>query len=109
MARCTTTWSAAPLAMASVARMTAPGSWPIPWKPQIQRGRARSCSTSQVALTMCTPSTGAWPPLEGNSAPVVKPSIWSLLSPASAMACRHVSMASAPSGTPLRRTIGLWA
>ena len=58
---------------------------------------------------MCTPSTTARPPLEGNRAPVVNPSIWLMVRPASATAWAVVSMASAPRGTSVWRRMGLWA
>jgi len=68
-----------------------------------------SCSASQFAVTMDTPSTLAWLPDVGSSDPVVKPSMSSFVSPASAMAASAVSSASAPNGTAACRTIGLCA
>ena len=64
-----------------------------------------SCSAIQVAVTMLTPSIMACPPADGRMAPVVNPSISSLLSPASLIASRAVSIASAPRGRGDRRAI----
>jgi hypothetical protein len=95
--------------MAVAARMTDPGICPTPWNPHSQRGRLPSCSASQSEVTMWVPSTIVLPPLEGKMAPVVKPSICSLVSPASAMASSAVLMARVPRGSSMWRVIGLWA
>jgi hypothetical protein len=108
-ARSPSTTSAAPLAIAFTARVTDPGIWPYPWNPAQKRGFTPRASAIQFAVTIETPSTEAWPPDDGRIEPVVNPSTSATPRPASAMAARAVSTATAPSGRSAWRTIGLCA